>query len=287
MKLQPNEPAISGLRRIFVEELASARTRLRDQDANRDEAVHESRRCLKRARSILKLLRSPLGERYERDNVRLRRIGRRMSAIRDAAALIEMFDELHSKYWDAVREEAFLAVRAGLASLKAEIESSERLAAAIQRSGRELTPGRPWLLKARDASVIKRGLEDTQRRVKKALARVHKAPQPENFHALRRKVKTHRFQLMALDDAGSAESLKKLDKWLGDAHNLAVMAERISQDPLRFGAEENVQAMLGLIGRRQHSLQEKSLACADKLYGSKPKILTLPSSSARARQGTA
>ena len=44
------------------------------------------------------------------------------------------------------------------------------------------------------------------------------------------------------------------------------MAERISKDPLRFGAEENVQAMLGLIEQRQNALQKKSLASADKLY---------------------
>jgi CHAD domain-containing protein len=286
-KLHPAEPAIRGLWQIFREELRCAKARLVDETSDPDEAIHEARRSLKKVRSILKLLRPGLGDRYARENSRLGDIGGRLSPFRDGAALLETFDDLHRNYADRARPEVFRAVRAGLAGLKRELEEAENLSELRRQAARDLTPGRPWPLGSNDLAAVMPGLEESWSKAKKALARVRKEACPENFHALRKRVKTHRYQLMVLADAvpahGCEKTLRKLDQWLGDAHNLAVMAERIAKDPLHFGAEEHVHAMLRLIGKRQNRLQEKSLARAEKLYGSKPKSFISSASRGRER----
>ena len=201
------------LRDKFCKEVQASREHLINGAADTDTAIHEARRHLKKARSLLKLVRSCLGERYLRENARLRNIARRLSHFRDAAAMVETFDELGDK--------GFPVVRAGLVALKGEIENAADLADLFQRASRTLTPGRPWPEEADDPAVIRKGLRLTRQQVKRALRGVHQTPIPESFHELRKRVKAHRFQLRftGVDD----EELDALDKYLGEAHNLAVL----------------------------------------------------------------
>lgn len=205
MKPQRGEPAVSGLRRVFTEELASARARLLDPDANHDAAIHEARRSLKKARSILKLI---AGDLDRSENARLRNIGRLLSPFRDAVAFIETFDKVRAKNRDKASPEAYRAARAGLVALKKELEDSNKLPAAIRKASRDLTPGPPWPVAREHPSAINQGLAATRRKAKRALAQAQKDPRPENFHTLRKRIKTHRFQLMVLADPGPADALE-------------------------------------------------------------------------------
>src|SRR5437588_6060344 len=59
-----------------------------------DEAVHESRKSIKRLRALFRLVRDEMGDAFDTANARLHQTGRKLSAIRDAGALIDAFDEL-------------------------------------------------------------------------------------------------------------------------------------------------------------------------------------------------
>ena len=77
-----NNSAVEHVRRAVIRHISRARKALR-QPSFDDDAVHDARKDLKRARSGLRLLR-PLDEAgYQRENMRLRNAARRLSAVRD------------------------------------------------------------------------------------------------------------------------------------------------------------------------------------------------------------
>jgi CHAD domain-containing protein len=251
---------------------------------NPDEAIHAARRSLKKIRSILKLLRPLLGDRYQDENSRFGDIGRQLSPFRDAAALIETLDELHEKHKDQASPAAFRGVRAALVSLKTEIDARSDRTAAIRRTLDKLTPGRAWPLGSNGPDALAPGLESTWRKGRKALRKVSAKRRPENFHALRRNTKTLRFQMsligtfqIAPQERGARwyETLfKDLDKWLGEAHNLTLLAGRIAEDPAHFGSAADLEAIGRIISKRQQKLEAQSLELAKRVYDEKARTVT-------------
>src|SRR4051794_6121756 len=101
----------------------------------------------------------------------------------------------------------------------------------------------------------------TFRRGRKRLARAKKKPAPENFHELRKSVKYHWYHLRLLEKlwtdvlAGYEKSLKELETWLGEDHNLVVLRGRIESNPAAFGAARTSQLALELIEKYQKELR--------------------------------
>lgn len=259
------------LRETFCKEVRKAREHLSNLDAHPDETIHEARRHLKKARSILKLVRSCLGDRYYYENARLRGIARRLALFRDAAAMIEAFDEFGFK-----RFPRYSNVRAGLVAVKADIENAADLADVRQRAAKALTPGREWPAEASSPAVVEKGLRLAWRRGKRALVSVHSTPMPECFHDLRKRVKTFRFQLRFCGVEN--EQLDALDTCLGNAHNLAVLEHWIAERPTQFGSEADVAAFRQLLREKRVTLQAKALTEADRLFaGPRPQASPEPS----------
>src|SRR5262249_47698860 len=78
-----DEPIEKGFRRVGAEQIEKARRQL---SANADPAaeVHEARKCMKRARALLRLGRNGLGETvYRAENAQLRSIAQSLSGARD------------------------------------------------------------------------------------------------------------------------------------------------------------------------------------------------------------
>jgi CHAD domain-containing protein len=91
----PPNPAASLLR-------AAAGEALKQLTAVRpipDEAIHEARKSLKRARAALRLLRDGMTDAaYRRENARLRDAGHLLTPLRDAKSLIDALDSLQKRY---------------------------------------------------------------------------------------------------------------------------------------------------------------------------------------------
>ena len=99
-KLQAVETVRDGLRRCAREQLDRAIEELTTR-AHEDpvEAVHDARKALKKARSLLRLSRGTIdsGER-RRENAALRKAGRTLSAARDAEVKVQAVDELSQRF---------------------------------------------------------------------------------------------------------------------------------------------------------------------------------------------
>src|SRR5215469_16277778 len=98
-RLTHDESAPRGLRRVAREEIDSAVAHLRVKTASkRDESVHKARKSIKKLRGLVRLLTPELGDAGKRENAALRDLGRTLSSVRDAAAIVETVDLLSKRY---------------------------------------------------------------------------------------------------------------------------------------------------------------------------------------------
>ncbi|HEY2767686.1 MAG TPA: CHAD domain-containing protein [Solirubrobacteraceae bacterium] len=127
--LLDGEPPVAALRRVIVGQLDIAIELLQDYPGESSEhTVHETRKALKRARAILRLLRDQLGDkRLAHENAALRDCARRLAGARDAVVALDTLDGLlkrHPKLTDSHRRRGAKAVRDLRARLLAEREGA-------------------------------------------------------------------------------------------------------------------------------------------------------------------
>ena len=97
----------------------------------------------------------------------------------------------------------------------------------------------------------------------KALTRARKDPRPENYHELRKRVKDHWYHIRLLESLWTGmmsayeKSLKDLETWLGNDHNLAVLREKIVAEPAFYGKQKDIDLTLDLIDRYQKELRRQ------------------------------
>jgi hypothetical protein len=127
-RLRSGEGAADGVRRIARGQIDFAADQLDGKgDGDLDSAVHESRKAFKRLRALVRVSRDALGdEAYRRENTIFRDAGRRLSAARDAAVLVETLEDLTARYRTELADDAFSGLRDALADEAA--AASARLA---------------------------------------------------------------------------------------------------------------------------------------------------------------
>ena len=104
----------SRLARTRLDRILGALAAIADAPPTPD-AVHESRRDLKKLRALLRLARASLGgEIYRRENAAYRDAGRVLSAVRDAGVLLHTFDKLRGELAGLVPADTLAAVQRGL-----------------------------------------------------------------------------------------------------------------------------------------------------------------------------
>jgi CHAD domain-containing protein len=233
----------------------------------------------------VRLVRSELGETYQQENTWFRDAGRKLSRVRDAEAMIETFDKLHEVFQDQLQEGIVRTVRETLVQRRQQIadeevdldrralEMAQELANAKQRI-------QSWPLKSQDFATIDPNLQKTYARGKTAIASAYRNPTSENFHEWRKRVKYHWYHNRLLEKVwpammkGYRQSLKELSDLLGDDHDLVVLRETLLAEPDNFGAKRDIQALLGLIDRRQDELRVRAETLGWRIFAEKPKDLS-------------
>ena len=264
-RFQRGEPVPEGTRRIAREQLQGAIDSL-GRKAKRDEAIHDARKRIKKTRALLRLVKPELGEFYAAGNTRLRDAGRALSEFRDAAAVIETFDQLREKYRDELGKRALDSVRRALLLHKARTERKAGMDEALHKIASTLAESAKrvdkWPLSTNGFPAIGPGLVQTFRRGRKAMAIAARHPLPENFHEWRKRVKDHWYHIRLLEDiwsdvmGGFANSLKQLEDWLGTHHNLEVLRGKVNGEA----------TLLHLIDRYQKELRECALEMGQRIY---------------------
>jgi len=272
----------AGAKRIVREEIESAVRQLSGKgEADRDEAIHEARKNLKKIRGVLRLMRLELGETYGRENPFFRDVGLLLAQFRDGGAMIEAFDGLRAKYRGEVARGRLATIRRGLMARKEQAERQggiekvlKGMAALLRQSAKRVES---WPLAADGFGALAPGLESTFRRGQRALARARKHPLPENYHEWRKRVKDHWYQVRLLEGVWDGampayeRRLKDLETWLGEDHNLVVLEEKVMAEPGFYGRPAEIDLFIKLIRKYHKELRGKALAEGARIYDVKPR----------------
>jgi CHAD domain-containing protein len=283
-RLRTDEHVPDGIRRIARGQLHDARDELDNTPSRRiGEAVHATRKRLKRLRACVRLARDAIGQpAYERENTTLRMAGRRISAQRDAEVLVQTLDGLSERFADELPADATAALRERL--------EEERKAAgasladgnghvAATRTAIEATLARTptWTFEHDGFDALSPGLRRIYRRGRRAMRAAREDPTPEHLHEWRKRVKDLWYAAEIVQCARPkrlaqvARRAHKLSTLLGDHHDLHVLREYVATHPQCFAQEVHHQALLAVIDRRAVRLCEKALARGGKVYDRKPK----------------
>lgn len=233
-----DEPIEKGFRRIGVEQIERARA-LQEKSETRASAIHETRKCMKRVRALLRLVRPGLGDDvFRRENARFRDIAMRMSAARDGHVLLETVMKLEphvqtgsTGFVESLRRELQGQMQdeeKAAAVLGAEIASIPGLLAEAANSFEELS------LEPGGLAVVLDGLETTYRRGRHAFEAAYEEATDEAFHELRKEVQRHWRHMQLLGRAwpemfeARAGASRRLSQILGDDHDLSLLVSYLS-----------------------------------------------------------
>jgi CHAD domain-containing protein len=280
-RFKRKESVPDGVRRIVAEETRGAARELECEGEALHEGIHEARKSIKKTRSLLRLLRGALGkEVYRQENRRLRQTARRLSGVRDTAAMVEAVDKLVEAEPDAAGDATVAAVRAVLVHHRqAAVDNPGDLEDRARESAGELarTPERAagWRLRRKGFAALAPGYRRAYKRGRKAFRKAAGSGDDHRFHQWRKRVKDHWYHTRLVRRAwpGGLEprvdGLKRLADLLGDDHDLAVLRERLAADDQvsRHGAKRVAR----LAARRQQRLRAEAEALGRRLYAAKPK----------------
>jgi CHAD domain-containing protein len=208
-RLHDGEPVPDGIRRIARGQLESARADLDGVSTRKlEEAVHETRKRLKRLRACLRLARDAIGQdTYQGENAAFRDAGRRLSGARDATVLIETLEALEKWAGDELRPGASAALVGQLeVERQRAVASLEQDEAAIAAVVRELETARTrtagWTFGADGFDALEPGLRRIYRRGRRAMKATADEPSTENLHEWRKRAKDLWHVLQILRPAG-------------------------------------------------------------------------------------
>jgi hypothetical protein len=209
--LMSGETAASGYRRIALAQLDLAIEHLRGESSVApEEAVHETRKALKRARALMRLLEGELGtKRADRERAVLRDAAARLAGARDAEVMVSTLDALVERHPRKLGRR-----HRGVMELRADLER-ERMRASARTLGDALTRERVaqeladvrarvarWKLpKKRSAGELTGpGLEHIYRAGRTGRRRAGRGRAgPRALHRWRKHVKDLRYAAEALD----------------------------------------------------------------------------------------
>lgn len=283
-RLKRDESVTAGVRRIAHEELDEAVAQLSPaRSKNRDDAIHEARKSVKKVRALLRLVQPEMGDAYREETRTLRDAGRTLSELRDARSVIESLEKLQQGYPNELRRSVFDAIRRGLLTRKKEREQQEDIPAVLRKIATELKAAgkraKRWPLATDGFPALESGLEKMFRKSRAAFSKAQKRPTAQNYHEWRKRLKDHWYHIRVLESTwtevmqGYEAALKDVETWIGDDHNLVLLRQLLTAEPQSFGGEKSAEPVIALIDKEQKRLRDNAESVARRIYQEKPRKL--------------
>lgn len=286
-KFRIGESAGDGIRRMAREQIDKALDEIADSGLDQHATVHQVRKRCKKVRALLRLARGDLdnsGNDYRRENACFRDAARSLSNVRDAEALVETYDMLVDTYSRQSNRQRLKKVRDTLEARKQkmaeqDVDLEERIEAfaATMHEARKRVANWPI---GDSFAALAPGLKKNYRQGRKAMKKSARAPDTQNFHEWRKRVKYHLYHVQVLRPIWDAvlddwrDEIKRLGEDLGDDHDLAVFLTTLSAESERFDSDRDLEVLKGLSERRRVQLQARTFPLGQRLFVEKPKHLT-------------
>jgi CHAD domain-containing protein len=241
-RLDPGLSTAAEVRRALGEQIGRAAHELRVPGGPSAEGVHDVRKHVKKARSLLRLARADVGAGVARHaNAELRRVNADLARQRDADALVEALDLLAAAEPppDPATADALARVRDQLVGRAEAVRAGDAVdQATVRGAARTLEQVAAWLervpAQAEGWDALGPGLARSHRRGRAALAALPDEPSAEELHEWRKRVKDlwyHQRLLRRLwpeVQRPIIEAADQLADVLGQEHDLALLVEVVS-----------------------------------------------------------
>ena len=233
--LDPAVPMSEAVRRAACAELDAASAGLASPP-DRHKGVHDARKCLKRLRSLLLLIKPGLPEPlFVSLTDRVRNIARGLASARDAHALLDAIDKLETEVDDDGAP--IVALRDWLHQRRQSAERNLEGTMSADAVG-ALLALRPAMANIAvypdDLRPVAKGLRDSYRDGRKAFARAFASGADEDFHDWRKTLQHHWRHMQLLTPCwpseltARAELTRSLSQILGDDHDIALIQQLVS-----------------------------------------------------------
>jgi CHAD domain-containing protein len=250
---------------------------------DRHEGIHEARKSLKKVRAVLRLSRTALlPETFLQANRTARDLGRELSGLRDASALIEALDKLREFHPEWMDAESFFEVRALLETrrdllFREMIEEANIDQSVIEHLKAFRTWAATWKPTQRSfQQAFQPGLETIYAQGIEAFHLAFAQPSAHHFHEWRKRVKDLWYHVLLLEACWPAvmipfgDTLHSLSDVLGDEHDLNVFHELLSQGNLSLTTAEVTQPLLHLFEQQVEVLRATAFELGQKMYADTP-----------------
>jgi CHAD domain-containing protein len=292
LSLEHNESLWEELHRMTLDQLDLAIELLKDNGQPSERSIHETRKALKRLRTLIRLMRKELGpKRFARENAILRDTGRRLAPARDAQVMVEAIEKLIDRHPQK------LTGRPGVSKLYTEL-TAQRDLGWLTWTSKDIDPREDllknlqatrlnmakWRSSSQDFQMIRPGLDRIYRQGRKRMNVAQKKKDSRSLHQWRKRVKDLRYACEMLDrpDVKRNKDLKRLRKLadraerlgelLGEEHDLALLAERIKQHKEFFDGDlATRKTLLKLIAGRRKRLRRRAIGLGVRIYEHNPR----------------
>ena len=267
------------VQRIMQARIERCRARLREDAPH--EAIHQTRKELKKIRALLRLVRYQIGEEaYQTANHYFRDAARLISDARDVSAGWETAEELQSLLTTARNRQAVGRLKRHLRAKKAaitryQVHGDKLLESVTEALADAEQLHRAWTISDDGFEAVEKGIKRIYRQCQKRQAVAYSQDDPKAFHQWRKSVKYLRYQVDTLSPLwpGLLQALEGelnlLTDYLGDDHDLLVLQETIKEAKVMPPATQ--RSVFSTIDERRAQLQQEALPLAKKLFAQKPK----------------
>jgi len=265
---------------------SGAKRKPHQRGAPENEAVPEVRKCFKKVRAALRLVREDLGDDlYHEENFCFRDAARPLTEVRDAEVLAETADKLTQQFPGAIEPGAFAKIHDALLANRQEVtrrvlEEGRAFAMVEEVAARALARLPDWRIERDGWAAVESGLRRVYRAGHRALALAAEDPSVANLHEWGKQAKYLWHQLQLLDAAWMAsdkelvDQTHKLSTLLGEDHDLAVLRETLAADPLVYGGHRILKGVFAVIDRRRGELEQQAFDLGREIYKDSPKVFT-------------
>ncbi len=288
-QLNPDEPVGEGITRNLRAQIekalkhVSAKRRPHQRSPSENEAILEVRKCFKRVRAALRLVRQELGDGvYHEENWCFRDAARPLTQIRDAQALVETMDKLAPKFAAAIGVDALEKIHQALLANQKEVagrvlDREHAFGVIAEIATRALTRVADWKIDRDGWLAVETGLRRVYRDGHRALARAAETSTVANLHEWRKQAKYLWHHLQLLDarwtdpEKEFVDQTHHLSRLLGEDHDLAVLRETLAADPKAYGGHHVLKAVFTVIDGQREEQQQQAFALGSELYKDPPK----------------
>ena len=237
-------------------------------DSTPEEAVHESRKDMKKLRALLRLVRDELGKQTAaRENACFRDAARELAGTRDSDVMLETLGALDLPPdigWQLRKVIQADRDRNG----GDDRDAAARRAVAILKEARGRVDD--WPLERDSFNALAGGLKRSYRRGRRDYKAAREEPTVESLHEWRKRVKDLWYHHTLLKElwppvmTATGDQAHDLSDLLGDDHDLAVLAGWVRE---HGGAKP---AFYEAVERRRGELQAEAFTLGALLYAEKP-----------------